>query len=119
MVLDTGSANTWIGASKAYVITGTSEDTGEPVVGVDPNSAQSQLAYAHNAALRSLSHTARALSRVSHGPPFTVISFSHSFSAGTEYLDTVTLGVGLAITQQSIGVASSATGFGGVDGILG
>lgn len=34
LVLDTGSANTWVGASKAYVVTGTSEDTGEPVVGI-------------------------------------------------------------------------------------
>ena len=43
----------------------------------------------------------------------------HPLILGTEYLDTVTLGVGLTLTQQSIGVASSATGFGGVDGILG
>ncbi|TFY59242.1 hypothetical protein EVJ58_g5896 [Rhodofomes roseus] len=38
---------------------------------------------------------------------------------GTEYTDTVTIGNGLAITSQSIGVASSSTGFDGVDGILG
>ncbi|EPT02034.1 hypothetical protein FOMPIDRAFT_1119342 [Fomitopsis schrenkii] len=79
LIVDTSSANTWVGASKAYVVTSTSEDTGEPV-------------------------------SVTYG--------SGSFS-GTEYLDTVTLGTGLAITQQSIGVASSATGLGGVDGILG
>lgn len=38
---------------------------------------------------------------------------------GTEYTDTVTLGTGLVITKQSIGVASSVTGISGVDGILG
>ncbi|KAG2065013.1 aspartic proteinase [Suillus decipiens] len=40
--------------------------------------------------------------------------------AGTEYLDTVTLGRGLTITKQSIGVASTSSGFSDrVDGILG
>ncbi|KAG9314123.1 aspartic peptidase domain-containing protein [Chiua virens] len=39
--------------------------------------------------------------------------------AGEEWLDTVTLGNGLTITQQSIGVASTSTGFSGVDGIVG
>ncbi|KAH7930919.1 acid protease [Leucogyrophana mollusca] len=43
---------------------------------------------------------------------------SGSFS-GKEYTDTVTLGTGLTITDQSIGVATTSTGFEGVDGILG
>ncbi|KAG6817905.1 hypothetical protein H0H87_012373 [Tephrocybe sp. NHM501043] len=43
---------------------------------------------------------------------------SGSFS-GTEYTDTVTIASGLVIPAQSIGVASSATGFDGTDGILG
>ncbi|KAG0700264.1 hypothetical protein DFH29DRAFT_639698 [Suillus ampliporus] len=38
---------------------------------------------------------------------------------GTEHTDTVTLGSGLTITAQSIGVASTSTGFAGVDGIIG
>ncbi len=38
---------------------------------------------------------------------------------GEEYTDTVTLGSGLVIPHQSIGVASSASGFDGFDGILG
>lgn len=33
--------------------------------------------------------------------------------------DTVTLGTGLTVTKASIGVATTATGFDGVDGILG
>ncbi|KAI9452783.1 aspartic peptidase A1 [Lactarius psammicola] len=43
---------------------------------------------------------------------------SGSFS-GTEFLDTVTIGPGLVISSQSIGVASTSTGFAGFDGILG
>ncbi|KAG1757238.1 aspartic peptidase domain-containing protein [Suillus lakei] len=79
LIVDTGSSNTWVGATTAYVKTSTSVDTGEPVA-------------------------------VSYG--------SGSFS-GTEYTDTVTLGSGLTITQQSIGVAATSTGFTGVDGIIG
>ncbi|KAG2352514.1 hypothetical protein BDR07DRAFT_1384186 [Suillus spraguei] len=41
---------------------------------------------------------------------------SGSFS-GTEYLDTGHSRSGLVITQQSIGVAATSTGFSGVDGI--
>ncbi|KAL5535669.1 hypothetical protein ACEPAF_3763 [Sanghuangporus sanghuang] len=43
---------------------------------------------------------------------------SGSFS-GTEFTDTVSLGNGLTISKQSIGVASTSEGFEGVDGILG
>jgi len=43
---------------------------------------------------------------------------SGSFS-GTEYTDQVTIASGLVISQQSIGVASTSTGFQNVDGILG
>ncbi|KAG6842466.1 hypothetical protein C0991_007596 [Blastosporella zonata] len=43
---------------------------------------------------------------------------SGSFS-GTEYTDTVTIASGLVIPAQSIGVASSSSGFSGTDGILG
>ncbi len=39
-------------------------------------------------------------------------------SSGTEYTDTVSL-AGTGVTGQSIGVAKSASGFDGVDGILG
>ncbi|KAI0059467.1 family A1 protease [Artomyces pyxidatus] len=43
---------------------------------------------------------------------------SGSFS-GTEFTDTVSLGNGLTVTGQSIGVASTSEGFDGFDGILG
>lgn len=38
---------------------------------------------------------------------------------GTEFTDTVTIASGLVIPKQSIGVASTSTGFSGVDGIIG
>ncbi|KAG2367624.1 aspartic proteinase [Suillus spraguei] len=55
---------------------------------------------------------------VDTGDAVAVTYGSGSFS-GTEYIDTLTLGNELTITQQSIGVASTSTGFTGVDGILG
>ncbi|KII85701.1 hypothetical protein PLICRDRAFT_701179 [Plicaturopsis crispa FD-325 SS-3] len=79
LLIDTGSSNTWVGATKAYVRTSTSAQTSNRVA-------------------------------VTYG--------SGSFS-GTEFTDTVTLGTGLVIQKQSIGVASRSTGFEGVDGILG
>ncbi|KZP09886.1 family A1 protease [Athelia psychrophila] len=57
-------------------------------------------------------------SSVSTGKTVKVSYGSGSFS-GTEYTDTVTLGTGLTVTKASIGVATAATGFDGVDGILG
>ncbi|KZT32608.1 aspartic peptidase A1 [Sistotremastrum suecicum HHB10207 ss-3] len=55
---------------------------------------------------------------VNTGKRVSVTYGSGSFS-GTEYLDTVSLGPSLVIQQQSIGVASTSSGFDGVDGILG
>ncbi|EIW80819.1 acid protease [Coniophora puteana RWD-64-598 SS2] len=47
------------------------------------------------------------------------VSYGSGSFSGEEYTDTVTLGDGLVIKNQSIGVASFAQGFQGVDGILG
>ncbi|KAJ6483899.1 aspartic peptidase A1 [Mycena vulgaris] len=79
LIVDTGSSNTWVGATQAYVVTSTSTKTTQTVA-------------------------------VSYG--------SGSFS-GTEFTDQVTLASGLVIPKQSIGVASTSSGFDGVDGILG
>jgi cathepsin E len=79
LVIDTGSSNTWVGATTKYVKTSSSKKTSDSVT-------------------------------VNYG--------SGSFS-GTEFIDTVTIGDGLVIKNQSIGVASKSTGFTGVDGILG
>ncbi|KAG2368815.1 hypothetical protein BDR07DRAFT_1477728 [Suillus spraguei] len=80
LIVDTGSSNTWVGASTDYVPTKTSINTGQPVE----------------------------------------VTYGSGYFDGTEYLDTVTLGSGLTITKQSIGVASDSEGFSsGIDGILG
>ncbi|KDR80341.1 hypothetical protein GALMADRAFT_1191935 [Galerina marginata CBS 339.88] len=47
------------------------------------------------------------------------VSYGSGSFSGTEYTDQVSFGSGLTISKQSIGVASKATGFEGVDGILG
>lgn len=47
------------------------------------------------------------------------VSYGSGSFSGTEFTDTVTLASGLVIQNQSIGVASTATGFSDVDGILG
>ncbi|TCD71159.1 hypothetical protein EIP91_012107 [Steccherinum ochraceum] len=48
------------------------------------------------------------------------VAYGSGAFSGKEYTDTVTLGSGMQITGQSIGVASSSRGFnGGHDGILG
>ncbi|KAG2067500.1 acid protease [Suillus decipiens] len=78
LVLDSGSANTWVRASK-YVETGPSFCTGQPVA-------------------------------VNYG--------SGSFS-GTEWLDYVTVGPGLTVVLQSIGVADQTAGFYDFDGLIG
>jgi len=46
------------------------------------------------------------------------VSYGSGDFSGTEYTDTVSLG-GLTVTSQSIGVASSSSGFEGTDGIIG
>jgi len=47
------------------------------------------------------------------------VSYGSGSFSGTEFTDTVTLSDSLVIENQSIGVASTATGFNDVDGILG
>ena len=51
--------------------------------------------------------------------PVRTLILTSPFLIGTEFTDTVTLGGGLTVTAQSIGVASRSTGFDGVDGIIG
>ncbi|KZP14852.1 acid protease [Athelia psychrophila] len=60
----------------------------------------------------------RTSSSIDTGNNISVSYGSGSFN-GEEYTDTVTLGPGLIITKQSIGVAFNSTGFDGVDGIFG
>lgn len=51
--------------------------------------------------------------------PNKAVTYGSGDFSGTEFTDTVSLGGGLTITKQSIGVASQSEGFDGVDGILG
>ncbi|KAG2070282.1 acid protease [Suillus decipiens] len=78
LILDSGSANTWVRASK-YVKTSPSFCTGQPVA----------------------------------------VTYGTAFFYGTEWLDYVTVGPGLTVILQSIGVASEISGLRDFDGIVG
>ena len=47
------------------------------------------------------------------------VSYGSGYFSGEEYTDKVTITSGLVIDSQSIGVADTASGFTGYDGILG
>ena len=97
LLVDTGSSNTWVGASKAFVKTSTSKATGQQVV-------------------RSVQHT---IVKSSLKCPFLQeVSYGSGAFEGEEFTDNVQFG-DLAITGQSIGVASQSEGFEDVDGIIG
>ncbi|KAG1814155.1 aspartic proteinase [Suillus variegatus] len=55
---------------------------------------------------------------INTGQPVSV-GYGSGYFDGTEYTDTLTLGEGITIPHQSIGVAIDSSGFSGVDGILG
>ncbi|KAG2070301.1 acid protease [Suillus decipiens] len=78
LLLDSGSANTWVRASK-YVETGPSFCTGQPVA----------------------------------------VNYDSGSFSGTEWLDYVTVGPGLTVVLQSIGVADQVAGFRNYDGVIG
>lgn len=79
LILDTGSANTWVGANKEYQVTSSSVKTGN----------------------------------------FLHVEYGKAYFEGYEYNDSVTIASGIAISQQSIGVASDSDGIYPYDGILG
>ncbi|KAG1754942.1 aspartic peptidase domain-containing protein [Suillus paluster] len=66
----------------------------------------------------ALTPYAKTATSINTGQPVTV-DYGSEYFFGTEYTDTVTLGSGLTITAQSIGVAYEINGFTTVDGILG
>ncbi|KAG2073323.1 acid protease [Suillus decipiens] len=78
LVLDSGSANTWVRTSK-YVSTDSSSPTERPVE----------------------------------------VAYNTGYIKGFEFLDTVTVGPGLTVIGQSIGVADEVEGFYDFDGVLG
>ncbi|KAH9052748.1 aspartic peptidase A1 [Lactarius vividus] len=79
LLIDTGSSNTWIGAGKPYVPTGSSIPL----------------------------------------PDSVCVTYGSGSFCGMEVLETVTLSPTLVVHNQSIGIASTSTGFQGFDGILG
>jgi saccharopepsin len=96
LLVDTGSSNTWIGASKPYVKSSMSQDTGGTFVSV------------------------RGFYLLYNCNYFQGVSYAGNTQvSGEEYLDTITLNSDLVIKQQSIGVANSNAGLGDLDGILG
>lgn len=97
LIVDTGSANIWIGANKSYVETSTSHDTGDAVV----------CSYFSPKPLSDLMGSTKSL------------RYGSGNFTGEEWTDTVTISPGLVIEQQSIGVANSSFGLNGLDGILG
>jgi hypothetical protein len=99
LLIDTGSSNTWLGASQAYSKTSTSKSTGKNV----------------SATYGSGSFNGTECEQISILNYFQL----HQFAPRDPDIDTVTLSPGLVITSQSIGVASSSRGFQDVDGILG
>ncbi|KAJ7621411.1 acid protease [Roridomyces roridus] len=114
LIIDTGSSNTWVGATTPFVNTATTVSTGQSVA-VSYGSGDFQVRH-YPPNLPELNKPQ------GYGAPCG-ITFSladhRALLPGTEVLDTVTLAPGLTITNQSIGVASSSDGFEGVDGILG
>jgi cathepsin E len=52
-------------------------------------------------------------------PDSVSVQYGSSSFSGQEYIDQVTIADGLVISQQSIGVASTSSGFNNVDGVLG
>ncbi|KAN0135184.1 aspartic protease [Lactarius tabidus] len=97
LLVDTGSSNTWIGAGQPYVKTGSSAPTSDSVcVTFGSGSFCGEFLF----------------TKVISTKPF------HP-SSGKEFLDTVTLSPTLVVHNQSIGVASSSSGFEGLDGVLG
>ncbi|CAK5264092.1 unnamed protein product [Mycena citricolor] len=97
LIVDTDTIRTWVGASRDYVSTSTSKNSGASVT--------------FSRGLLSLSGE-----DTEFGPR---LFLSQSIDEGTEWTDQVTLAPELVITGQSIGVASSSSGFGDIDGVLG
>ncbi|KAH9885230.1 aspartic proteinase from Irpex Lacteus [Cubamyces lactineus] len=79
LLVDTGSANTWVGAAQRYNHTTSSIPTNQ----------------------------------------FISVRYGSGMFSGTQYNDAVSLGTGLTVMEQGIGVANTSSGFQGVDGILG
>lgn len=96
--MDTGSSNTWVGAVNEYIPTDSATWTGQLLV-------SRHLVAPYALALTTLY--------------FQYVEYGSGAVVGVEYSDTVSLGEGLVIKNQSIGSADYAQGIAPYDGILG
>ena len=99
LIVDTGSANTWVGAQTPYVPGPSSEDTGQEVVSI----------------ARSPLHPHR---HGTHRFYCQFVGYGSGIFIGEEFIDTITFG-SITIPHQSIGAAEFAFGFDPFDGIFG
>ena len=102
LLVDTGSANIWVGAGKAYVPTASSESTGQSVVRF--------LGFLPATMYVMAEHLCNIVSQA--------VQYGSGSFAGKEFTDTVTIG-SMVVHNVSIGSASTSVGFQGVDGVLG
>ena len=99
LIVDTGSANLWVGADprNPYVRTPSSSDTGNKLVNVQSSWAIIPLITIVN---------------------IKAIPYGSGMVTGEEYTDRIAIGQ-LELGNQGVGAASEAVGFNGADGILG
>jgi hypothetical protein len=106
--IDFHSSNTWVGASTPYVKTNTSQPTGNRVV----SGFEFVFAFMRYLCVESLNQQSVEYGSGSFRGKF-FAGFSNRLELidcrnyiGIEYIDQVTIGSGLVINNQSIGVAS-------------
>jgi hypothetical protein len=113
------SSNTWVGAGKDYVKTNTSHKTTNKVV------SGLEFVFMRNLCVESLNQqkvrygSGTFSGKFLLGSPIILELINSRNHIGNEFTDKVTIGPGLVISNQSIGVATKANGFLGVDGLLG
>ncbi|KAF8808105.1 acid protease [Phlegmacium glaucopus] len=137
LIIDTGSSNTWVGATKAYVKTSTSTQTPDsvwtstetekpaknfnsdsPPGSPGPQNDHCQLAYVGYTE-QWLEIPEYRLLQLSLPPPFKLSCTSRRIEDSLHHILILRLVTSLVIPKQSIGVAARSTGFAGVDGIIG
>ena len=113
VLVDTGSSNTWVGATQPYIQTSTSIQSRDRVVSLFLSQTTFHLSF-----LCSLWSMGSDLWMVKNSNT-TCVKCPWQSSKGTEFNDKISLGSSLTVFGQSIGVATDQTGFDDVDGILG
>ncbi|KAJ6551049.1 acid protease [Mycena vulgaris] len=111
LIVDTGSANTWIGAAQPYNQTSTSNFTGKTVA---VNYGQGRLFWS-----ASIEYSPTGSKNFSGDCLSALNATPLSSKTGILFLDQISIpGVGV-MPNTTIGVAQASNGFKGVDGVLG